>query len=65
MKTRDGARLRLAAARHLFARYPVAQHPEQIWMEECVDFLAGKPRAGALLVPRAQAEVIDGRTGLV
>jgi hypothetical protein len=31
MKTRDAARLRLAAARYLFARYPVADHLEQIW----------------------------------
>jgi len=31
MKTRDPARLRLAAARHLFARYPVASHLEQVW----------------------------------
>src|ERR1700744_6730186 len=33
LKTRDAARLRLAAARHLFARYPVAEHLEQIWMD--------------------------------
>src|SRR5262245_306083 len=33
MKTRDAARLRLAAARHLFARYPVAKHLEQIWID--------------------------------
>lgn len=33
MKTRDAARLRLAAARHLFARYPVADHLEQIWVD--------------------------------
>src|SRR5215813_168373 len=33
MKTRDAARLRLAAARHLFARYPVAEHLEQIWID--------------------------------
>jgi hypothetical protein len=33
MKTRDDARLRLAAARYLFARYPVADHLEQIWMD--------------------------------
>src|SRR5262245_9663659 len=33
MKTRDLARLRLAAARHLFARYPVAEHLEQIWID--------------------------------
>ena len=33
MKTRDGARLRLAAARYLFARYPVAEHLEQIWVD--------------------------------
>lgn len=32
LKTRDGARLRLAAARHLFARYPVPAHLEQIWL---------------------------------
>jgi PcfJ-like protein len=32
-KTRDAARLRLAAARHLFARYPVAEHLEQIWID--------------------------------
>lgn len=33
IKTRDPARLRLAAARHLFARYPVPAHLEQIWMD--------------------------------
>lgn len=33
MKTRDAARLRLAAARYLFARYPVAEHLEQIWID--------------------------------
>jgi hypothetical protein len=33
MKTRNPARLRLAAARHLFARYPVAEHLEQVWMD--------------------------------
>src|SRR5262249_5352040 len=33
LQTRDAARLRLAAARHLFARYPVAGHLEQIWMD--------------------------------
>ncbi|WP_366864639.1 hypothetical protein [Bradyrhizobium sp.] len=33
MKTRDAARLRLSAARHLFARYPVAEHLEQIWID--------------------------------
>jgi hypothetical protein len=33
MKTRDAARLRLAAARHLFARYAVAEHLEQIWID--------------------------------
>ncbi|GLH81163.1 hypothetical protein SSBR45G_60720 [Bradyrhizobium sp. SSBR45G] len=33
LKTRDAARLRLAAARHLFARYPVAPHLEQIWID--------------------------------
>jgi hypothetical protein len=33
MKTRDAARLRLAAARYLFARYPVAEHLEQIWLD--------------------------------
>ena len=33
MKTRDAARLRLAAARHLFARYPVAGHLERIWID--------------------------------
>src|SRR5262245_51902063 len=32
MKTRDPARLRLAAARYLFARYAVAGHLEQIWI---------------------------------
>ncbi|CCE01178.1 PcfJ domain-containing protein [Bradyrhizobium sp. STM 3809] len=34
IKTRDAARLRLAAARHLFARYPVASHLEQIWIDQ-------------------------------
>jgi hypothetical protein len=33
MKTRDVARLRLAAARYLFARYTVAEHLEQIWID--------------------------------
>ena len=33
MKTRDAVRLRLAAARYLFARYPVAQHLEQVWTD--------------------------------
>jgi hypothetical protein len=33
LKTRDAARLRLAAARHLFARYPVAEHLERIWID--------------------------------
>lgn len=33
MKTRDPARLRLAAARHLFARYPVPYPLEQIWLD--------------------------------
>jgi len=33
MKTRDPARLRLAAARYLFARYPVAEHLEKIWID--------------------------------
>ncbi len=33
MKTRDAARLRLAAARYLFARYAVAEHFEQIWID--------------------------------
>jgi hypothetical protein len=33
MKTRDAARLRLAAARYLFARYPVAEHLERIWID--------------------------------
>jgi hypothetical protein len=33
MKTRDAARLRLAAARYLFARFPVAEHLEQIWLD--------------------------------
>lgn len=33
IKTRDAARLRLAAARHLFARYPVASHLEQVWRD--------------------------------
>ncbi|GLS23511.1 hypothetical protein GCM10007874_65320 [Labrys miyagiensis] len=34
LKTRDLARLRLAAARHLFARYPVPAPLERIWQEE-------------------------------
>ncbi|NPV23770.1 PcfJ domain-containing protein [Bradyrhizobium aeschynomenes] len=33
LKTRDPARLRLAAARHLFALYPVAPHLEQVWID--------------------------------
>ncbi len=34
MKTRDAARLRLAAARHLFALYPVPGMLEQIWIDD-------------------------------
>lgn len=34
MKTRDAARLRLAAARHLFARYPVPAMLEQVWIDD-------------------------------
>jgi PcfJ-like protein len=34
LKTRDAARLRLAAARHLFARYPVAAPLELIWVNQ-------------------------------
>src|SRR6185295_16649976 len=33
LKTRDAPRLRLAAARYLFARYTVAEHLEQIWID--------------------------------
>ena len=33
MKTRDAGRLRLAAARYLFARYTVAEHLEQVWID--------------------------------
>jgi PcfJ-like protein len=33
MKTRDAGRLRRAAARYLFARYPVAEHLEQVWLD--------------------------------
>ena len=33
IKTRDAGRLRLAAARYLFLRYPVAEHLEQIWID--------------------------------
>lgn len=33
MKTRDAARLRLAAARHLFALYPVPAMLERIWID--------------------------------
>jgi hypothetical protein len=34
MKTRDAARLRLAAARHLFALYPVPEMLEHIWIDD-------------------------------
>src|SRR5262245_57508703 len=34
MKTRDAARLRLAAARHLFALYPVPATLEHIWVDD-------------------------------
>jgi PcfJ-like protein len=34
LKTRDPARLRLAAARHLFARYPVPALLERIWIDQ-------------------------------
>lgn len=33
LKTRDAGRLRLAAARYLFAIYPVAAHLEHIWLD--------------------------------
>jgi hypothetical protein len=33
LKTRDPGRLRLAAARHLFASYPVPPHLEQVWLD--------------------------------
>ncbi len=33
LKTRDPARLRLAAARHLFANYPVPSSLERIWLD--------------------------------
>jgi len=33
MKTRDAARLRLAAARHLFAHYPVPAMLERVWID--------------------------------
>jgi hypothetical protein len=34
MKTRDAARLRLAAARHLFALYPIHATLERIWIDD-------------------------------
>lgn len=34
MKTRDAARLRLAAARHLFGQYPVPATLERIWVDD-------------------------------
>jgi hypothetical protein len=34
MKTRDAARLRVAAARHLFALYPVPAFLEQVWIDD-------------------------------
>ena len=34
MKTRDTARLRLAAARHLFALYPVSATLERVWIDD-------------------------------
>ena len=34
MKTRDPARLRLAAARHLFALYPVPAALERVWIDD-------------------------------
>lgn len=34
MKTRDAARLRLAAARHLFALYPVPATLERVWIDD-------------------------------
>ena len=37
MKTRDGARLRLAAARHLFAVYPVPAMLERIWLNDALE----------------------------
>jgi hypothetical protein len=34
MKTRDAARLRVAAARHLFSRYPVPAFLERVWIDD-------------------------------
>ena len=34
MKTRDAGRLRLAAARHLFALYPVPEMLEHVWIDD-------------------------------
>jgi hypothetical protein len=34
MKTRDAARLRVAAARHLFALYPVPAFLERVWIDD-------------------------------
>jgi hypothetical protein len=47
LKTRDPGRLRLAAARHLFARYAVPAHLERIWIEP-----AGLEPAEAMLRKR-------------
>lgn len=44
LKTRDQARLRLAAARHLFARYPVPAHLEEVWRADPVGMTAAEVR---------------------
>jgi hypothetical protein len=57
MKTRDAARLRLAAARYLFARYPVAEHLEQIWID-----CAGVERDEIILRKRWYIVAAGGRS---
>jgi len=45
LKTRDANRLRLASARHLFARYPAPAHLEAVWLEgEALDAEEAKLR---------------------
>ncbi|MBL8325088.1 MAG: PcfJ domain-containing protein [Rubrivivax sp.] len=55
MKTRDAARLRLAAARHLFALYPVPSTLEQVWIDP-----AGLDEGEVLLRRRWYVEAVRG-----
>ena len=57
LKTRDESRVTLAAARHLFARFPAPAHLERIWLET-----AGFDREEIAL---PQGVLVRGRLGRV